>query len=49
MRKQALAILQLALSAFACDFELTGLAPKPRSISVILEPVNFQVFSLSPY
>jgi hypothetical protein len=49
MRKQALAILQLALSAFACDFELTGLAPKPRLISVILEPVNFQVFSLSPY
>jgi hypothetical protein len=49
MRKQALAILQLVLSAFACDFELTGLAPKPRSISVILEPVNFQVFSLSPY
>ena len=46
---QALANLQLALRAFACDFGPTGLAPRPRSISVILEPVNFPVFSLSPY
>ena len=49
IRKQALVNLQLALSAFACDFELTGLAPRPRSISAILEPVNFPVFSLSPF
>jgi len=47
--EQALAKLQLARCAFACDFGLTGLAPRPRSISVILEPVNFPVFSLSPY
>ena len=47
--EQALAKLQLARCAFACDFGLTGLAPRPRSISVSHEPDNFPVFSLSPY
>ena len=37
------------LLALACEFELTGLAPRPRLISAILEYAILAVSLLSPY